>query len=375
MLVQSILFFVLGLLCAGFLTVLVAPAVWRRAVALTRKRIEAAMPLTLAEIQADKDRVRAEFAVSVRKLEVETKTLKEKLAAQLVEIGRAGEDLKALAAEGERKDGALAALQAGKEQVEKALAERDGQLRDLTGKVGETQHLLQERAKEFDKLGQMYDEASFSSSNRQIELVAREAELEKLAAEIAALRNQRKEADKARDDALAESKLGREALAAERKKAAEFEKKLDRLMATVADRDDKLDRREKELARLRGAAHAEVGAVGQTPQGGETERERLEARLTALLRENKRLKADLAATTAGKAGWMPASGGAAALREEMHDLAAEVVTLAMKLDGPDSPIAKALAAPAGAQDGARMMSLADRVRALQKEGQGETSRS
>ncbi|THF56168.1 hypothetical protein E6C48_16275 [Mesorhizobium composti] len=373
--VQSILFFVLGLLCAGFLTVLVAPAVWRRAVVLTRKRIEATMPLTLAEIQADKDRVRAEFAVSVRKLEVETKALKEKLAAQLVEIGRAGEDLKALAAEGERKDGVLAALQAGKEQVEKALAERDGQLRDLTGKVGETEHLLQERAKEFDKLGQMYDEASFSSSNRQIELVAREAELEKLAAEIAALRNQRKEADKARSDALAESKLGREALAAERKKVAEFEKKLDRLMATVADRDDKLDRREKELARLRGVAQGDTGAAGQTPQGNEAERERLEARLTALLRENKRLKADLAAATAGKAERLPVSGGAAALREEMHDLAAEVVTLAMKLDSPDSPIAKALAAPAGVQDGARMMSLADRVRALQKEGQGETSRS
>ncbi|RWX60080.1 hypothetical protein EN780_32935, partial [Mesorhizobium sp. M4B.F.Ca.ET.089.01.1.1] len=68
--VQSILFFALGFLCAGFLALLIAPAIWRRAVALTRRRVEASMPLTLAEIQANKDQVRAEFAMSTRRLEM-----------------------------------------------------------------------------------------------------------------------------------------------------------------------------------------------------------------------------------------------------------------------------------------------------------------
>src|SRR5690606_37099867 len=103
---------------------------------------------------------------------------------------------------------------------------------------------------------------------------------------------------------------------------------------------------------------------------GDEARERLEARLTALLRENKRLKADLAAAGAGKSGPGDAPNGSASLREEMHGLAAEVVHLAMKLDGPDSPIARALNAPSGTQGAGRMMSLADRVRALQKHGQG-----
>lgn len=369
--VQSILFFVLGFLCAGFLTVLVGPAVWRRAVALTRKRIETTMPLTLAEIQADKDRIRAEFAISVRKLEVETKTLKERLAAQLVEIGRGNEALKALAAEGERKDRSLTDLQAGKQQVEVALAEREGQFRGLADKFSETERLMQGRAREFEELGRMYDEASFSSSNRQIELVAREAELEKLGADISALRAQRKEVDKAKSEALAESRLDREALKVERKRAAELEKKLERLMATIADRDDKLGRREKELARLRGQPRENAGTVVQRQQSDEVERERLEARLTALLRENKRLKADSAASAAGGAGPMQAADGGAALRQDMHDLAAEVVTLAIKLDGPDSPIAKALGKPAASPSSGRMMSLADRVRALQKGVHGQ----
>ncbi len=82
--IQSILFFSLGFLCAGFLALMVAPAIWRRAVVLTRKRIEASVPLSLTEIQADKDRMRAEFAMSTRRLEMSIKQFREKAAAQVV---------------------------------------------------------------------------------------------------------------------------------------------------------------------------------------------------------------------------------------------------------------------------------------------------
>ncbi|TIV99144.1 MAG: hypothetical protein E5V74_16870, partial [Mesorhizobium sp.] len=71
--VQSVLFFALGFLSAVFLVSLIAPAVWRRAVVLTRRRLEASLPLTQAEIQADKDRVRAEYAMTTRRLEITVK--------------------------------------------------------------------------------------------------------------------------------------------------------------------------------------------------------------------------------------------------------------------------------------------------------------
>jgi hypothetical protein len=91
----------------------------------------------------------------------------------------------------------------------------------------------------------------------------------------------------------------------------------------------------------------------------------LEARLTELARENKKLKTDLAAFEASKSeGGDDARRASAALREQMSDLAAQVVALTAKLDGPESPIAKALAAPNPPGSGER--SLADRVRALQK---------
>ena len=56
---ESGLFFTLGFLAATLLCLMVAPAIWRRAVVLTRQRIESSVPLTLNEIQADKDQLRA----------------------------------------------------------------------------------------------------------------------------------------------------------------------------------------------------------------------------------------------------------------------------------------------------------------------------
>lgn len=373
-LVQSVLFFVLGFLCAGFLALMVAPAIWRRAVALTRRRIEASIPLTQTEIQADKDRIRAEYAMSTRRLEISVKALREKAAEQFVEINRGREALKGLAVERMDKNQALTELGA----KDAALHQREGELRQLSERLKETERKLEKRALELEKLEHMYDDASFSSSSRQIELVARESEMQKLASDIALLRGQRKEADRRGQEIAAESKAAREALKAEKKRTAELDKKVERLLATLADREDKLDRREKELSRMREKSKAEdsapalrlVGKGGDAAKSDEldkaiakldSDRERLEARLTALARENKRLKADLTALAASNP-----TDNSSALREQMNELAAEVVYLTAKLEGPGSPIAKALAAPSDARSGDGDRSLADRVRDLQK---------
>ncbi|MBZ9958992.1 MULTISPECIES: hypothetical protein [unclassified Mesorhizobium] len=376
--VQSVLFFALGFLCAGFLALMVAPAIWRRAVALTRKRIEASIPLTQAEIGADKDRIRAEFAMATRRLEMNVKALREKSTEQLIEINRGREALKGLAMERMDKNQVLDELAA----KNAALHQREDELHRLSERLKETERKLEKRALELEKLERMYDDASFSSSSRQIELVARESELQKLASDIALLRGQRKEADRRNQEIAAESKAAREALKAERKKTAELDKKVERLLAALADREEKLERREKDLARQREKAKAGDGASALRFIGGQVQadrrddvetaiarldadRERLEARLTALARENKRLKADLSAAEA--AGPQDDTRHASSmLREQMNDLAAEVVNLTAKLEGPGSPIAKALEAQQDARPNSGGRSLADRVRALQK---------
>ena len=64
--IQTALYLALGFLSAVLLVLIFAPPVWRRAMLLTRRRVEAETPLTLNEIQAQRDGLRAEHAVSER---------------------------------------------------------------------------------------------------------------------------------------------------------------------------------------------------------------------------------------------------------------------------------------------------------------------
>ena len=66
--IEILMYFSIGFLCASLLGLIVIPLVHNRAIRLTVRRLEAATPLSMAEIQADKDQLRAEFAMSTRRL-------------------------------------------------------------------------------------------------------------------------------------------------------------------------------------------------------------------------------------------------------------------------------------------------------------------
>src|SRR6187397_2646057 len=86
--VEPIMFFGLGFLAASLVGLIIIPFVHNRAVRLTTRRLEAATPLSMAEIQADKDQLRAEFAMSARRLEMSVEQLKNKTTSQLAELGK-----------------------------------------------------------------------------------------------------------------------------------------------------------------------------------------------------------------------------------------------------------------------------------------------
>lgn len=409
--IQSILFFSLGFLCAGFLALMVAPAIWRRAVVLTRRRIEASVPLSLNEIQADKDRMRAEFAMSTRRLEMSVKSFKEKAAAQIIEINKNRDELQRLSDERTEKNEALTALEANAGELRNELRRREEQLQQISNKLLDAEARLEERALEIDKMGRMYDEATFASSSRQIELVARETEVEKLSTDVAELRDQRKEAERKVRDMASETKAAQDALKLEKRRAADLESRLERTISTLSDREEKLDRREKELSRLREEIKSNSGSESdlsaelsqaqeekvklegevaeltlqmskllEGAKGADIEkameklnadRDRIEGRLKTLVDENKKLRKQVEVFERNKSDdWDEERRENALLREQINDLAAEVVNLTMALDGPDSPIRKALdetppinGVPKPAET---IVNLADRVRALQK---------
>ena len=64
--IEPIMYLAIGFLVSMLFGLMIVPLVHNRAVRLTTKRMEAATPLSMAEIQADKDQLRAEFAMSAR---------------------------------------------------------------------------------------------------------------------------------------------------------------------------------------------------------------------------------------------------------------------------------------------------------------------
>ena len=86
--IEPIMYGAIGFLISMLLGLMLVPLVHNRAVRLTTRRLEAATPLSMAEIQAERDQLRAEFAMSTRRLEINLEQLTAKTMSQLVELGK-----------------------------------------------------------------------------------------------------------------------------------------------------------------------------------------------------------------------------------------------------------------------------------------------
>lgn len=128
MVIEYVMYFALGFLGAGLLAVAIGPAIWQRAVRLTKRRLEAATPLTLNEFRADKDKLRADFAIATRRLEMRVDALREKLAARVIELDAAASELSALRMERDEQYDAIGALQVREQELMVRIRdlERDG---------------------------------------------------------------------------------------------------------------------------------------------------------------------------------------------------------------------------------------------------------
>src|SRR3974390_2503899 len=104
--------FGIGFLVASVIGLGIIPLVHNRAVRLTMRRLEAATPLSMAELQADQDQLRAEFAMSTRRLEMSVEQLKAKSTSQLAELGKKSDAINRLKLELGEKTAAIFALEA-----------------------------------------------------------------------------------------------------------------------------------------------------------------------------------------------------------------------------------------------------------------------
>jgi hypothetical protein len=91
--------FAMGFLSACLLIVVVIPLVHARAVRLTARSVLQAVPLSLIEVEASKDLLRAEFAMSRYRLDRRLEAMRIRATDQLAEIGRKTAEIARLEAE------------------------------------------------------------------------------------------------------------------------------------------------------------------------------------------------------------------------------------------------------------------------------------
>jgi hypothetical protein len=78
----------LGFFAASLLALLLVPPLWHRAVRLTTKKLETTMPMSVADIQADKDQLRAQYAIKLRRVEMALDKAKDKAIREQVEANK-----------------------------------------------------------------------------------------------------------------------------------------------------------------------------------------------------------------------------------------------------------------------------------------------
>ena len=97
--IETIMFFAGGFLVASLIALVLIPSVHHRAIRLTERRLADAIPVSMAEFQADKDNLRAEFAMTARRMEMNIEQLKARATAQLADIAKKTEAINRLKTE------------------------------------------------------------------------------------------------------------------------------------------------------------------------------------------------------------------------------------------------------------------------------------
>lgn len=357
--------FAAGFLAACLLALALAPVQWRRAVRLTEMRIRSRTPLSMAEIQADKDRLRAEFAFALRRLEKTIERLREQNVALRSEMARVP-----------AAETAPATLQPPPARAGMA-GEPEAQLADLKTRLdqaekdAEAQHAALERmqsdlaAKEqdLDEARAGLREANMLVDEQKVRIAALTA---KAFSDESRIRHMDTPA-KAKQPAQAEQLESELMLARAELSARTLE--LEELRQQLEAKDRAIEEMRQRIALYDDIASGDGDAAGKIAPL-EAARDAAEADKARLAAEVEVLRRELAESRERDRGETDM------LRDRLGEIAAKVAYMSTALEGGDPVIEKILrearpgAATADGDGDTSLATLADRIRALRTQKSG-----
>ena len=378
--VEPIMYLAIGFLVSMLFGLMIVPLVHNRAVRLTTRRMEAATPLSMAEIQADKDQLRAEFAMSARRLEMSVDQLKNKTTSQLAELGKKTDAINRMKIELGEKNAAIFALEAREKAVKEQLRATEEEFAAKTEALRGAEQALTDKQRELARINTELSDRSMMADSRQVELVAVRAQIDELknrvgdaekefAATQTRLAHERGESEIATRE-LTEARgrvenlsqrvtdLDRQ-LIVQVKEAEMLGNRVTDLEARLATQGKLLAERDYENNQLRQQNAAAERAVRELHDeiagmsGGKlpaieklrAEKAAVEEQLGIARDERAKLQREInAIQQQAESSWATERMENALLRERINDIAAEVAKLAMTLEGPNSTIEAMLAA-------------------------------
>lgn len=376
--VEPIIYFAIGFLVSTLLGLAIVPLVHNRAVRLTTKRLEAATPISMAEIQADKDQLRAEFAMSARRLEMSVDQLKAKTASQLAELGKKSDAINRMKFELGEKNATIFQLEAREKAIKEQLHSTEQEFSSKTQALRDAEMTLAERQSELAKLGHELSDRSQVADARQVELATVNTQVIALQQRVNDAEREFTEAQQKlalqRDESFLASRdlnAARERLEGLSSRVTDLQQQLnaqtkdaETLGARATDLEDRLAIQGKMLAE-RGMENHQLRQQLEALQGGQSidpqalatspsaldqlrsDKAQLELELAAARDERSTMMRELnSIKTQAESSWATERMENAVLRERINDIAAEVAKLAITLEGPDSPIEAILAVEA-----------------------------
>jgi hypothetical protein len=179
----------LGFLMAALLAVLIAPAYRRRTVRLTTDALKRALPLTEAEMRADKDRLRADHAIRIHNLEAKLESVTLSSARQKIEVNRRDARISELEGLVNGQTDKVEELENARRVLEQTVTDR---LPKIEARLTEARRLLHQRDKEVAALAETAQKQARALAEASQINIQQSAENERLSAALAtrAARNQ-----------------------------------------------------------------------------------------------------------------------------------------------------------------------------------------
>src|SRR6202790_4504574 len=411
--IEPIMYLAIGFLVSMLFGLMIVPLVHNRAVRLTTKRLEAATPLSMAEIQADKDQLRGEFGMSARGLEMNVDQLKNKTTSQLAELGKKSDAINRMKIELGEKNATIFSLEAREKAVKEQLRATEEEFAAKTASLRDAEQALKDKQNELARINTELSDRSMMADTRQVELVAVRTQIDELKNRVG---------DAEKEFSATQARLTQERSESETasRELTEARSRVENLSQRVTDLDRQLIVQVKEAEMLGnrvGDLEGRLATQGKLLAEREYENNQLKQTNAAAERIMMDLRNELATASSSGASsaaieklrrekaaagerpklqrdinaiqqqaessWATERMENALLRERINDIAAEVAKLAMQLEGPNSPIETMLAAdPAVAAKAAKPANgaaangaaasvpegggtLAERIRALQ----------